>query len=160
VEVLCLVPLVGCTGTHKVSDDQAVARHMEIDEQAMQRLGDAFVTRTMGHRKRLLETQRGRRQVDAVVDDNQAVLGTPPGPLGAVGRGIQQGAQVRRGRHFLAQAVEEVERGTRQRHGPCFLSVVTRQGIRYHIRLEFNIEIEPNELASPLVLGNCRQALI
>jgi hypothetical protein len=55
--------------------------------------------------------------------------------------------------------VEELERGVAQRHGLYFFHVAVGQGFRQHIcrtGLEFDMEIKPKELASPLVLGDCR----
>jgi hypothetical protein len=61
VQVLRLVPLACCAGTHKFGDDGAAAGHVEVGVQSVQRLGDAFVSRAVRGGERLLDIGRGGR---------------------------------------------------------------------------------------------------
>jgi hypothetical protein len=64
----------------------------------------------------------------------------------------------------VVQIVKELEgrgRKCRDLHGG--LRVPSRQSISYNVggtQLEFHAEIKSQQLAHPLVLGNCRQSLI
>jgi hypothetical protein len=86
VQVLRLVPLARCAGTHKFGDDGAAVMHVNVGVQLVQRLDDAFVSHAVRGDECLLDIGRGGWLVNAAFDDDQVVLHVPSFTLGACSR--------------------------------------------------------------------------
>ena len=85
---------------------------------------------------------------------------------GAVAETLQEGLGVRGGEHGRPDVIDEGKGG--RGHGArrlcaTLLGVATGQSVGDHVetaRPVFNLEVEAEELADPLVLGNSRHALV
>jgi hypothetical protein len=137
---------------------------MEVQAQPVPRLLRSFVTRSVRMTQDVGEERRVARHKDFALDGDQ-IIDDAPGITMITSRHLCfEVLQLRGGGDLEAQGVEDAECGHRQCSDLWLVDgVAARQGVRHDVkraRPVLHAEIESHQLASPLMLGNCRKLLV
>jgi len=151
---------------HEVLDDAAHVGEVEVALQPVPGALNAFMPIVMDRSNNLLEQGRCRRGVEAPVIEYHVVPDRPWSGSGARAHLVVDRDQGRVDGLCLAETADVVKArcrdGAETAHA-VILSIATREGVRHDVGcpgLVLDGEVEAEQLANPMVLGNGGKALI